>query len=413
LSQSGSEQQADEFTSYHWKLFIFLSVATFFEGYDFLALAQILPEIREEFGLSQGEGGALIAVINVGTVLAYLLVRKADQWGRRRVLTITILGYTCFTVLSGLSQDIYSFAFFQLAARVFLIAEWAISMVYAAEEFPARHRGLMIGMVQAFSTLGAVTCAGVVPICISQTTPEWRTVYFVGAIPLLLLAFARRSLKETRRFQAQSSIARRPPFTRIFKTRYRGRMLKLALIWGLTYICTHNAVVFWKEFAQHERNFTDSQIGLSIMIAALASMPLVFVSGWLLDLIGRRAGAVVIFGVACLGVVGAYSLHGYVQLTIALVFGIYGASAVMPVLNAYTTELFPTELRGDAFAWSNNLFGRIGYVISPLAVGLAAESIGWGPAVAYTAVFPLLALVLILKWLPETRGLSLEDAVDA
>ena len=34
-------------TSYQLKLFIFLCVATFFEGFDFIALTQVIPEVRE------------------------------------------------------------------------------------------------------------------------------------------------------------------------------------------------------------------------------------------------------------------------------------------------------------------------------------------------------------------------------
>ena len=85
-------------------------------------------------------------------------------------------------------------------------------------------------------------------------------------------------------------------------------------------------------------------------------------------------------------------------------------SAVLPVLNAYTTELFPTDLRGDAFAWSNNLLGRIGYVGAPVIVGFLASSMGWGGAVSLSTIFPILALVLILMWLPETTGRELEES---
>ena len=100
---------------------------------------------------------------------------------------------------------------------------------------------------------------------------------------------------------------------------------------------------------------------------------------------------------------------GFWPLTAALVLGIFGASAVPPVLNAFTTELFPTDLRGDAFAWSNNLIGRIGYVLSPIAVGQAAPHFGWGPSVASTAGALVAALVLVWILLPETNAKELEE----
>ncbi|AUX20838.1 MFS transporter [Sorangium cellulosum] len=406
-----AEVQKTPFTPYQRRLFAFLSVASFFEGYDFLALTQILPNLGAEMGLMPRHEGLLVGVINAGTMIAYLLVRKADQWGRRRVLTVTILGYTLFSLLTGLAPNVIVFAVCQLAARVFLIGEWAVSMVYAAEEYPSDRRGMVIGVIQAFSSLGSIVCAGVVPLLLA-TPLGWRSVYFVGGVPLLLMAVARRGLRETSRFQEQA--AARPaegaqPLGRILRSPYRGRMLQLAVIWGLTYVCTQNAVTFWKSFAVRERGFSDGQVGASITFAALASMPLVFAAGKLLDVVGRRKGAVIIYALAAGGVLGAYALGSRAGLTAALVFAIFGASGVLPVLNAYTTELFPTDLRSDAIAWSNNLLGRIAYILSPVFVGVAAEEVGWGSAVSATAIFPLVALALILWLLPETRGKELEE----
>jgi MFS transporter, putative metabolite:H+ symporter len=398
------------FTSYQRRLFVFLSVATFFEGYDFLALTQILPQLRAEMGLNEAHGGILVAVINVGTVIAYLLVRQADRWGRRRVLTVTIGGYTVLTFLTGFAPNVWVFGGLQMLARIFLIGEWATSMVIAAEEFPAARRGLVIGIISACGSLGSIVCAGVVPLLL-KTEYGWRSVYFVGILPLVILAFARRNLRETQRFVEQRNVEPTPALglLQIWRTPYRRRMLQLGAIWFATYICTQNAVTFWKEFAVNERSMTDADVGLAIPLAAIVSMPMVFMVGKLIDVVGRRRGAVIVFSLAAVGVFGSYTLHDRWLLTGMLVLGIFGASAVLPVLNAYTTELFPTELRADAFAWTNNLIGRVGYVLSPVVVGLFAREVGWGAAVRPTAIFPIIALVLIFWLLPETRARELEE----
>ena len=398
-------------SAYQKRLFVFLSVATFFEGYDFMALAQILPNLRADFGLSREAAGYLVAAINLGTVLAYLLVRQADRWGRRPVLTVTITGYTICSFLTGLTQGPLGFALLQLLARLFLIGEWAVAMVYAAEEYPSDRRGMVIGVIQACAALGAIICAGVVPLLL-HTSVGWRAVYFVGAAPLVAVAIARRGLKETARFTARKEReggTTRARVVHILRGPHRRRVLQLAAIWALTYLCTQTAIVFWKEFAVGERGLSDGQVGQSMAAAALLSMPLVFLAGKMLDVIGRRWGAVIIFTVTSLGVLGAYTLHGQAALTGALVLGIFGTSAVLPVLNAYNAELFPTEVRSDAFGWANNLLGRSAYVVAPIFVGLAAERVGWGPAVAATALCPLLALALIWFLLPETKGKELEE----
>jgi MFS transporter, putative metabolite:H+ symporter len=397
------------FSPYQRRLFLFLGVATFFEGFDQMALAQLLPTIREEMQIGEWETGLLVAFVNLGTVFAYLLVRKADVWGRRTVLSLTIAGYTLFSFATGLVSSVWLFGILQFFARIFLIGEWAISMIYAAEEFPAARRGAVIGVISAWSALGAVVCAGVVPLLVRMPL-GWRTVYFVGTVPLVLLAVARRSLRETDRFNALTPAERgAPALGRIWKTPYRGRVLQLALIWGLTYVCTQTAITFFKQHAVEELGMPDTEVGGLISAAAVVAMPMVFGVGKLLDVLGRRRGSVVIFVLTALGTVGCYTLEGWALLFVPATLAIFGASAVLPVLNAFTTELFPTELRSDAFAWANNLLGRFGYVLAPIAIGAAAEEVGWGPAVAATAIGPLLALVLILKWLPETQGRELED----
>lgn len=399
-------------TSYQKRLLVFLSVATFFEGYDFIALTQLLPNLRDDFGLSKAWSGYILGAVNIGTMAAYFVLRRADGWGRRRTLTLTIAGYTICTFLSGLAPNVFVFAALQLVARTFLIAEWALSAVVAAEEFDAARRGTVIGIIQASSSLGMIFCAGVVPLLLS-TPYGWRTVYFVGLVPLLLLAYARRDLRETRRFEQDVGVdVPRPDLLRIWRSPYRKRMLQLAAIWFFSYIASQNVISFWKEFAVGERGFTDAEVGIAVSIAAVAALPAMLLIGPLIDAIGRRRGAIVLYTIAGLGTLTAYNLEGRWPLTLGLVLGMAGASAHLPLLNTYNSELFPTHLRADAFGWANNLLGRMGYVASPLFVGLLAEHYGvFGPVVSMTAIFPLVALALVWRWLPETRNRSLEETI--
>jgi MFS transporter, putative metabolite:H+ symporter len=397
------------FTAYQKRLFVFLSVACFFEGYDFFAITQLLPSLRETFELTPQQGTWLITLINFGTMLAYLLVRRADRWGRRRVLSITIAGYALFTFLSAWAPNAIVFGLLQMVARIFLIGEWATSMVVAAEEFPAGRRGMVIGVVSASAGLGSIVCAGVVPLLL-KTPLGWRSVYVIGVLPLLLLMYARRGLRETERFAKRAAEAPiDPPLLELLRGPHRRRVLELGAIWFLSYICTNNAVTFWKEFALAERGLSHGQIGLIMTVAALVSMPMIFLAGRMLDVIGRKRGAAVIYLATAFGVFGAYTFHGVPALLVCMTIGIFGINAVLTVLNTFMTELFPTEARGNAAAWSNNLIGRVGYCLSPLAIGQVVGQYGWAAPLRFTTVFPLLALVLIFLLLPETNARELEE----
>lgn len=388
-------------------LFVFLGVATFFEGFDFIALTQVLPDLRATWGLDEAQGGWLVGICNIGPVLAFFLVRRADRVGRRAVLAWTIAGYTLASLASGLAPTAWAFVLAQLVARAFLIAEWAVCMVYAAEVYPAERRATAIGVLQALAAVGSVVCAALTPLLL-HTPLGWRSVYFVGAIPLLLLAVARRALPESTRFVAGSQAPART-LGHVLAGPWRRRVVQLAALWFFTYAGTHLALTFWKEYAVHEARFTDTQVGTTLAIASVVAMPLVFLVGRALDRFGRRAASFFIFPVTALGVVGAYTLRDPVGLTAAMTVVIFGCAAVLPVLETWTTELFPTDQRGDAFGWANNLLGRQANVWLPPLVGWIAADLGWGPTVAGSAVFLFVALFGIWRWMPETRARELED----
>ena len=404
---SQSLRPAQPFTAYQRRLFAFLSVATFFEGFDYIALTQLLPSIRGEFGLDYAAGQGIVSLINGGAILAYGLIRYADVAGRRRTLSITIAGYTLFSLLSAAAQSAWQFAAVQFLARMFLLAEYAVSMVYVIEEFPAPRRAFAVGVIQGVNSLGSIVCAGVVPLLL-KTPLGFRSVYLVGGLPLLFVMVLRRNIRETERFLAQ----KQPPtrgLMRIFRTPHGRKVPLLSAIWALTYVCTYVVVNNFKDYAIQERGLDDADVGLAVMIAALGAMPLVFLSGKLLDVIGRRRGAAVIFSLTSLSTFWLFTTKGFWPMTLGLMGCIFAASAVLPVLNAITLERFPTEMRAEGLGWSNNLLGRIGYVAGPALSGLMAPAFGIGHATALLGVFPLLALALIWARIPETAGKELEE----
>ena len=150
-------------------------------------------------------GGVLQAVINSGTILAYVVVRFASTWGRKRVLTLTVLGYAARASLTGFAPNMWVFGAAQCAARVFLIGEWATGLVIVAEEFPKERRGFGIATVSATSGVGSIVCVPVIAY-LTHTSWTWRLPLFVGVLPLLLVAWARRDLRETKRFVESNHI---------------------------------------------------------------------------------------------------------------------------------------------------------------------------------------------------------------
>ena len=77
--------------------------------------------------------------------------------------------------------------------------------------------------------------------------------------------------------------------------------------------------------------------------------------------------------------------------------------------HVYASELFPTELRATGYGWTTNLFGRVTEVAVPYLIGQLIPIMGISWAITWVAVGPLIGALLVLKYAPETRGLTLEQ----
>lgn len=409
--EAASEGRSAPLVPYQRRLLVLLCLTVFFDAYDFFSLSQTLPNLRAAFKLSVGEGGDLVSLAGCGTLAGYFLLRLADRWGRRKVLLLSIAGYMLSAVASGLAPTARWLLLMQLLARIFLVSGLGLSFVIAAEEYPADRRGRVAGLLQACASLGAITCAVLTPRLL-LTAAGWRAPYLAGGAAVLLFLGALFGLRETARFSDLPPERRRvgPLFSSsLFRPPYRRRVLQLGVLWTLVYACGQTTLTFFKEHALADLGLKDAGVGRYVAIGALVAMPLTLLCGRLLDRAGRRPGAVLILCASALGILGCYLLRPGALLLIAIVLMISSSNATLLLLNTLTAELFPTELRGDGLGATNSLLGRVGFIAAPLLIAHLAERVGWTRAVAPIALLPLCALLLILTFLPETAGRSLEE----
>lgn len=143
----------------HIRLLRLLAAASFFQGYDLNVITVALPEIRHTFGLSQAQASDWFALLAVGALPALVLARRADRVGRRRVLLVSIAGFTAATAATAVAPTVLSFGLCQLCATAFLAVEGTLSWTVIAEELPAGARGYGFGVLAMLNALGAGTGA--------------------------------------------------------------------------------------------------------------------------------------------------------------------------------------------------------------------------------------------------------------
>ena len=403
------------------QLLVLLVSCSFFEGYDTSILALLLPDIQNTFRVSEAVLGITRIPIEMGLFAAFFVTRLADRFGRRPLLLWSVVGYTLFTALTAVSWDIWSFAGFQFGARVFLGAEYAIAITMVVEEFPAERRGRALGVLLTCTALGAVAVGILLGFGLQEGPLEWRTFYLIGLVPLVFLAFFRRRLRETRRFleeqqrRADGIADPKTPFLAAWLPEHRRKVVLVGIVHMLRSIPLFGSTAWWAFYAERERGFSATQVAVYIILAYGCGTIGYYVCGRLLERIGRRRTAMLyLVGGAVFSIV-LFQVRSDAVSFVALMLAVFFGLGVAPAMGAFSTELFPTEIRGQAAAWVRNWFEIAGYVFGPALVGILGDhstgAIGnVGDTVTFLMVMQLPAVWLIYRYMPETRGLELEAA---
>lgn len=399
----------------HWVLLILLGATSFFEGYDRGIVTIALPQIRNTFGLTQSQASLWLAVLFLGAIPALVLTRWADRVGRRRVLLIAVAGYTIASALTALAPSIGSYVALQFVVRFFLTVGSAVAWVLAAEELPAWARGFGFGwlaMNSAVGTgIGAIFYGGVLhPLGLS-----WRWMYGAGLTPLILLGALRRHLPESKRFVATSEAGQlashwyailRAPFV---------RWLALVTVTAVLLELTTQGSLFALDFLQTGRHHLSATSANFLLVAGgLPGIPVMVWAGSLSDRYGRRLiGCSFAFASLLGGLVFWWAPGGIPVLLPALTLVLVGSLGSIPALSAFSTELFPTQLRGQAGSWV--AVAKVVGDAASLGLGslLLRATGGLSPTVTVLGAGPLLAILIIARYFPDTHGRELEDVIGA
>jgi MFS family permease len=384
------------------------------DAFDYMIYTFMIPTLIATWGMTTTEAG----VIATGSLLSsavggWAAGILADRYGRIRILQLTILWFTVFTVLSGFTSSPAQLLFTRAMQGFGFGGEWSVGSVLIAEMIRPEHRGKAVGLVQSSWAVGwgVAAIAYAIIYSVMEPDPAWRFLFWLGLIPAVLVVFIRRYVKEPEIFEEtraqMSTSGTSASFLEIFKP----SLLKTTVLASLLATGMQGAyysVTTWlPTYLKTERNLSVLNTGSYLLVLIIGSFLGYLTSAYLSDRLGRRS-CFILFAVSATVLVVAYTqtpITDTVMLFLGFPLGFF-LSGIFSGMGAFLSELFPSRVRGSGQGFCYN-FGRAVGALFPVLVGYFSKTMPLGGAIGIFAGGAYIIVVVAALMLPETKGKTL------
>lgn len=408
----------NRFSPYQWMIFIICLLIAFFDGMDTAAIGYVAPSLLEEWGMEKKELAPVLSAALFGLAVGAMTSGPlADKFGRKIVLTASVLLFSGFCVASAYAQDLTQMTVLRFITGLGLGAAMPNAVAMLSEYCPDRKRSLILNTMYCGFPVGAAAGG----FFASFIIPEygWRAVLlWCGAVPLVLgvlMIFimprsasflvskkqpAEKVRKILQRINPQADLDNTVfilpenkaaqqsgnPMAMVLGSHFRAGSVLLWISYFMGLIIFY-AMINWMPVLFKEVNMPP-ELGPRISgLFALGGLGAI-ASGWLMDKFnGNRLIALLSFltalSVACIG----WALgQGLGALIAVVLFAGVVQNTAQSSLPALAAKFYPTECRATGVSWMLGI-GRFGAIAGTFLTG---QLIAW--KLDFVSIFVILAV---------------------
>ena len=417
-------------------------------GYDNIVISGAIGYLSELFhldaaGIGWAAGCALIGCIvgcaGAGTV--------ADFFGKKAGLALCALCFAVSSVGMFFAGSLHQFVVWRLIGGIGIGAASVISPNYIAEIAPTRVRGRCVTLYQLGIVVG-ILAAVFVNMLIQRMGDEswnvasgWRWMFLAGVVPAVLfglmilpaLESPRWLMKMRRQAQAVAVLARingadgakreadeiesslateQGHISELFTTFRRPLLLGIMLaalqqISGITPLFSFLPEIF------RAAGTAASDAILQSVLVSLINLLFTLLALWLVDRAGRKT--LILAGTALqfisFALVGwFYHIHGSGLAILLFVMSFVAGHAFGNGVACWViiAEIYPTKVRGRGMSIATTALWLVGY-LGNQSFPVLQELVGSDGTFWMFSAGALLTIVLVGRFIPETKGRSLEE----
>lgn len=437
---------AEGSTLYVVLLSVIAAISGFLFGFDTAVINGVLFFLRKQFALTNLQteiaASSLLLGCLIGAAGASLL---SDRYGRKKSLLSAALLFAVSAIGSAISNSVIVFSGARFAGGLAIGLASALTPVYIAEIAPARKRGTLVSLNQLAIVVGILFAYLVNWQLAKLGEGSWRWMLAAAALPSLcfflgllvipesprwLIARGRKDEGErvlTRIFGAVAAreqvqeverviSSEQGSWSEVFSPGIRARLgvaIALAVfsqITGINTVLYYGSIIISDHFSGQS---SGSALAANVIIGGVNFL-FTIVAMLFLDRWGRRAILMTASGGMALALAALVvsfrfpSLPPIVMLLEILVYVAFFAFGMGPGVWLYMSEIFPTKIRGRAASLATAALWAGTLVVTFTFLSLV-KALGIGGTFAIYAAMSAICFVYIWKFVPETRGRTLEQ----
>ncbi|KAI1812725.1 carboxylic acid transporter [Poronia punctata] len=353
-----------ELDAHQWHMFSVGFLSWMWESFDFFTVSLCVTEIAAEFETTNSAvSWGITITLMLRSVGALSFGAVADRYGRKWIMMTCLALFIVLELGSGFARTLPQFLAIRALYGIAMGGLYGPAAATALEDLPYDARGLLSGLYQGGYGTGYLLAAIFYRALVPTTTAGWRSLFYFGAGPPILIMAYRWWLPETNasqvmRAKREHALANKQgsditaatgakAWFRDVRDSLRDNwflfIYMVVLMTGFN-SCSHGSQDFYPTFLKNEVELDATQVTVISVVGQIGSILGSTVVGYISTFFGRRLSMIIccVLGAA---VLPAYILPRSMALVgtaFVLQFFVGGVYGPIPI---HLTELSPPALR--------------------------------------------------------------------
>jgi MFS transporter, putative metabolite:H+ symporter len=426
---------------------VVMGSATFFDAFNALSIAFVLPVLVPLWHITAPEVGIMIGASYVGQIIGALAFSSAaERYGRVPCAAAATAIYALMSLACAAAWSFNVLLICRFIQGIGVGGEMPVAATYISELSKARGRGRFFLLYEMIFPIGLMVTGQVGAVLVPLM--GWQIMFLIGGIPGLLIALILLKLPESprwligkARFAEAEAVVRRleaaagktdttladplpavtmpaqasaPPralarWSELLSPAFRGRTLIVWALWACAYLVANSLNNWLPTLYTTVYHLALPEALRAASMTNLVQVGMVLICALVIDRTGRKYWLMGAFGLGAalllvLALGGAQDVWSVIVFS-TLSYGLIGSIAAVVYL--YTPEIYPTRMRaigtGVATSWL-----RVASAIGPTLVGFMLARGGVDSVFLMFAGVAMVGLIVATRMI-ETRNLRLEE----